>query len=100
MKAIVMRGYGGPEVLQYEDVEDPVAGPGEVLVRVRACALNHLDIWTRLGQAGRPVPLPHILGNDIAGEGEALGSPVPGPAPGRRVLLPPDAPLRACRPRR
>src|SRR5262245_10597574 len=97
MKAIVMRGYGGPEVLQYEDVEDPVAGPGEVLVRVRACALNHLDIWTRLGQAGRPVPLPHILGNDIAGEVEALGSPVPGLAPGHRVMLSPGVSCSRCR---
>src|ERR1700730_10556728 len=68
MKAVVMHEHGGPEVLRYEDVPDPIAGPGEALVRVRACALNHLDIWTRIGQAGRMVTFPHILGNDIAGE--------------------------------
>ena len=49
-------------------------GPGEVLVRVRACALNHLDLWTRTGLPGRTLPFPHVLGNDIAGEIAALGS--------------------------
>jgi NADPH:quinone reductase-like Zn-dependent oxidoreductase len=97
MKAVVMRAHGGPEVLGYEDVADPVPGPGEVLVRVRACALNHLDIWTRLGQAGRPVPLPHILGNDIAGEIASLGGPVPGLVPGQRVMLSPGVSCGRCR---
>jgi NADPH:quinone reductase-like Zn-dependent oxidoreductase len=72
----------GPEVLRYEDVPDPLAAPGEALVRVRACALNHLDIWTRIGQAGRMVTFPHILGNDIAGEVVSLRTPVEGIAPG------------------
>src|SRR5689334_15750876 len=76
MKAVLMHQHGGPEVLRYEEVPDPIAAPGEVLVRVRACALNHLDIWTRMGQAGRNVPLPHVLGNDIAGEVAALRAPV------------------------
>jgi NADPH:quinone reductase-like Zn-dependent oxidoreductase len=97
VKAVVMHGHGGPEVLRYEDVPDPVAPPGEVLVRVRACALNHLDVWTRLGQAGRPVPLPHILGSDIAGEIAALGSPVPGLNPGQRVMLSPGVSCGRCR---
>jgi NADPH:quinone reductase-like Zn-dependent oxidoreductase len=97
MKAIVMRAYGGPEVLLYEDVPDPAPGPGEVLVRVRACALNHLDLWTRKGQAGRPVPLPHILGNDIAGEIASLGSSVPGLNPGQRVMLSPGVSCGRCR---
>jgi NADPH:quinone reductase-like Zn-dependent oxidoreductase len=97
MKAIVMRAYGGPEVLLPEDVPDPAPAPGEVLVRVRACALNHLDIWTRKGQAGRPVPLPHILGNDIAGEIASLGAPVPGLASGQRVMLSPGVSCGRCR---
>jgi NADPH:quinone reductase-like Zn-dependent oxidoreductase len=97
MKAVVMRAYGGPEVLLYEDVPDPAPGPGEVVVRVRACALNHLDLWTRRGQAGRPVPLPHILGNDIAGEIASLGSPVPGLNPGQRVMLSPGVSCGRCR---
>ena len=92
-----MHAHGGPEVLRYEDAPDPVPQPGEVLVRVRACALNHLDVWARLGQAGRPVPLPHILGNDVAGEIAALGAPVPGLSPGQRVMLSPGVSCGRCR---
>ena len=92
-----MREHGGPEVLRYEDVPDPVAGPGEVVVRVRACALNRLDVWTRMGAAGRTVALPHILGNDVSGEVESLGSPVVGIAPGQRVLLSPGTSCGRCR---
>jgi NADPH:quinone reductase-like Zn-dependent oxidoreductase len=97
MKAAVMRETGGPEVLHLEDMPDPVPGPAEVLVRVRACALNHLDVWTRLGQAGRPVPLPHILGNDISGEIAALGTPVEGLSVGQRVMLSPGTSCGRCR---
>jgi NADPH:quinone reductase-like Zn-dependent oxidoreductase len=97
MKAVVMRETGGPEVLHLEDLPDPVPGPAEVLVRVRACALNHLDVWTRLGQAGRPVPLPHILGNDISGEIAALGTPVEGLSVGQRVMLSPGTSCGRCR---
>ncbi len=96
MKAIVIHETGGPEVLKLENFPDPVPGHGEVLVRVRACALNHLDLWTRRGQAGRPVPLPHILGNDIAGEIAALGSPLEGLAVGQRVMLSPGTSCGRC----
>jgi NADPH:quinone reductase-like Zn-dependent oxidoreductase len=65
MKAIRIHEEGGPEVLRYEEVPDPVAGPGEVLVELRAASLNHLDLWVR---EGRPsVPKPRILGADGAG---------------------------------
>ena len=97
MKAVVMRQTGGPEVLQYEDAfPDPVAVPGEALVRVRACSLNHLDLWTRKGQAGRPVPLPHILGNDIVGEIAALPAPAEGLAVGQRVMVAPGTSCGRC----
>ena len=96
MKAVLMRQHGGPEVLRYEEIADPIAGPGEALVRVRACALNHLDIWTRIGQAGRNIPLPHILGNDIAGEVVSLGTPVEGIAPGERVMVSPGTSCGRC----
>ena len=96
MKAVLIHEHGGPEVLRYEEVPDPIAGPGEALVRVRACALNHLDLWTRKGEAGRPVSLPHILGNDIAGEVLSLRTPVEGIAPGERVMVSPGTSCGRC----
>lgn len=68
MKAVRFHEHGGPDVLRFEDVPDPVAAPGEALVRVRACALNHLDIWERRGLPRVAIPLPHISGSDVAGE--------------------------------
>jgi NADPH:quinone reductase-like Zn-dependent oxidoreductase len=78
---------GGPEVLVLEEAPDPVAGPGEVLVRLRASALNHLDVWIRKGLPS--VPKPRILGADGAGIVEALGEGVAGFEPGERVVLNP-----------
>jgi NADPH:quinone reductase-like Zn-dependent oxidoreductase len=71
VKAVRIHEDGGPEVLRYEDVEDPAAGPGEVLVRLKAAALNHLDIWIRQGLPS--VPKPRILGADGAGVIAGLG---------------------------
>ncbi|MGH9525310.1 MAG: alcohol dehydrogenase catalytic domain-containing protein, partial [Terriglobales bacterium] len=68
MRAIRFHQHGGPEVLRYETAPDPVPGRGEILVRVRACALNHLDLFVRNGIPGVAIPLPHIGGCDIAGE--------------------------------
>ncbi|HEX3806005.1 MAG TPA: zinc-binding dehydrogenase [Gaiellaceae bacterium] len=65
MKAIRIHEDGGPEVLRYEDVPDPVPGDGEVLVELRAASLNHLDVWIRKGMPS--VPKPRILGADGAG---------------------------------
>ena len=67
MKAVRFHQHGGPEVLQYEEAPDPVPGPEEVLVRVKACALNRLDIWVRIGPPYSKPALPHIPGCDIAG---------------------------------
>jgi NADPH:quinone reductase-like Zn-dependent oxidoreductase len=83
MKAIRIHEDGGPEVLRYEDAPDPIAGPDEVLIRLHAASLNHLDLWTR---SGRPsVPKPRILGADGAGTVES-GT---GFAPGDRVVINP-----------
>ena len=73
MKAVIFKEHGGVEKLIYTDVPKPVTRPDEVLVKVKACALNHLDIWTRLGMPGVTIPLPHILGCDVAGEIEEIG---------------------------
>ncbi|BFU93287.1 MAG: alcohol dehydrogenase [Nitrospira sp.] len=78
MKAVIFREHGGPEKLSYEDIPQPQIGPEEVLIRVRACALNHLDIWIRQGSPAYPMPLPHVSGSDIAGEVEAAGGHVDG----------------------
>ena len=91
MKAVRIHQFGGPEVLIYEDVPDPQVRNDQVLVRVRACALNHLDIWVRKGLPG--VKLPHILGSDVAGEVVEVGQYVGGFKPSQRVLL---APMHYC----
>ena len=91
MKAVRLHEYGGPEVLRYEDVPDPKPRKDQVLVRVKACALNHLDIWVRKGVTKSP--LPHIPGSDVAGEIVEVGEYVTGLKPGQRVLL---APMTFC----
>src|SRR5215831_7555919 len=91
MKAARIHQFGGPEVLRYEDAPDPVLRKDQVLIRVRACAMNHLDLWCRKGLPG--ISLPHILGSDIAGEIVEVGEYVSGLNPGQRVLL---APMHFC----
>ncbi|OUM98519.1 MAG: alcohol dehydrogenase [Firmicutes bacterium ZCTH02-B6] len=97
MKAVRIHAHGGPEVLRYETVPDPVPRADEVLVRVRACALNHLDIWNRKGLPRPMVPLPHILGSDIAGEVVAAGELVDDLKPGDAVILNPGVSCGRCR---
>ena len=77
MKAVVFERFGGPEVLTYGQRPAPEVGPGQVLVRVRACGVNHLDLWVRGGLPGLEPEMPHILGNDIVGEIVAVGTGVP-----------------------
>jgi NADPH:quinone reductase-like Zn-dependent oxidoreductase len=91
MNAVRIHQFGGPEVLHYEDVPDPQLRKDQLLVRVRACALNHLDVWVRKGLPG--VKLPHILGSDIAGEVVEIGEYVTGFQTGQRVLV---SPLSYC----
>ena len=75
MRAAVFHEHGGPEVIRVEDVPRPEPGPGEVLIRVRAAALNHLDLWVRRGLPIE-ITMPHIGGSDLAGTVEALGEGV------------------------
>jgi NADPH:quinone reductase-like Zn-dependent oxidoreductase len=91
MKAVRIHEFGGPEVLRYEEIPDPKPRKDQVLVSVRAVAMNHLDLWVRKGLPG--VKLPHILGSDIAGEVVEVGEYVTGLKPGQRVLL---APMHFC----
>ena len=91
-----MHERGGPGVLRYEDFPTPEPGPGEALVRVRACGLNHLDVFTRRGEQGRRVSLPHILGVETAGEVAALGEGVTGLRVGDRVVSGPGIWCRTC----
>ncbi|MEW6603792.1 MAG: zinc-binding dehydrogenase [Thermoproteota archaeon] len=67
MKAVVFSEHGSLDVLHYRDFQDPVANNNEVIVDVEYCGVNHLDIWTRMGIAGRKIKLPHICGCDIVG---------------------------------
>ena len=90
MKAVRIHEDGGPEVLRYEDVDDPTAGPGEVLVSLRAAGLNHLDVWVRKGLPS--VPKPRILGADGAGVVAALGEDVEGFTVDDRVVVNPGIP--------
>jgi NADPH:quinone reductase-like Zn-dependent oxidoreductase len=90
VKAVRIHEDGGPEVLRLEDVPDPQAGPGEVLVALRAAALNHLDVWVRKGLPS--VPKPRILGADGAGVVAALGEGVEGFEPGQHVVVNPGIP--------
>jgi len=91
MKAVRIHKFGGPEVLTYESIPDPQLRKDRVLVQVKACALNHLDVWVRQGLPG--VKLPHILGSDIAGEVVEFGEYVTGFTNGQRVLL---SPMHYC----
>jgi NADPH:quinone reductase-like Zn-dependent oxidoreductase len=93
MKAVRFHEQGGVEVLRYEEAPDPEIGPEDVLVRVRVCALNHLDIWVR---STLPVALPHIVGSDVAGEVQEVGERVSGFKPGDRVVLNPALNCGAC----
>ncbi len=90
MKAAVIERQGGLENIVYRDWPDPTPGPADVVVRVRACGLNHLDIFVRRGMPGFPVPMPFISGGDIAGEIAALGSAVGTWRVGDRVIVNPQ----------
>lgn len=93
MKAVVFHQHGDLDQLKFEVVETPKLGNREVLVKVKACALNHLDIWTRLGMPGIKIPLPHILGCEITGTVEECGHGAKSFKKGDRVMI---APGQGC----
>jgi NADPH:quinone reductase-like Zn-dependent oxidoreductase len=94
MKAARFHQHGLPEVIRYEDAPDPVPRPGTAIVRVRACALNHLDLWQRRGIERVRIPLPHISGSDVAGDVvDGGGGPF---AAGTRVMLQPGLSCGTC----
>ena len=96
MKAAIFRKHGGPEVLEYADVPEPQIRANEVLVEVKACALNHLDLFARGGLPGIEIPLPHILGNDIAGVVRDVGELVTWVKIGDEVMVQPGVSCGHC----
>ena len=87
MQVCRIHEHGDPSVLRVEEIDRPEPGPGEVLVRVLAVSINHLDLWVRRGMPGVKIPFPRVLGCDGVGEVVALGEGVSGPAVGQRVVL-------------
>ena len=96
MKAVVFHEQGGREKLRFEERPQPQITETEVLVKVKACALNHLDIWARQGIPNVKIPLPHISGCDIAGEVAELGRLVKGVEVGAKVIVAPGISCGHC----
>ncbi len=96
MKAILFRTHGGPEVLEYTDFPTPQPGPGQVLVKLKAAALNRLDLWVRQGWPGIRLETPHIPGADGAGQVAALGPGATGWSIGDRVVINANLGCGAC----
>ncbi|HEY2019047.1 MAG TPA: zinc-binding dehydrogenase [Bryobacteraceae bacterium] len=96
MKLARIYRHGGSDALVYEDAPEPRIHPDQVLVRVRACALNRLDLFVRAGIPGMKLPMPHVLGSDISGEVVEVGSLCERVKPGWRVVLSPGLSCRQC----
>jgi NADPH:quinone reductase-like Zn-dependent oxidoreductase len=96
MKAVAFRKHGDTSVLELMDLPEPEVGAKDVLVRVKAVALNHLDIWVRQGLPGLKLPLPHILGSDVAGVVERTGAEISDLKPGMEVLINPGLSCGVC----
>ncbi len=89
MKAVFFEKHGGPEVLKYDTFKDPAVGPDDVLIGIKACALNHLDIWVRQGLPNVQIPLPHIPGSDVSGIVLETGKGVKKVKKGQHVIVSP-----------
>lgn len=97
MKAVVFHEHGGPDKLRFEERPlPPPPKPREVMIRVMACALNHLDLWIRQGIPAYTIPLPHISGCDVAGVVEQVGENVAGIVVGERVFVSPGISCWQC----
>uniref|UniRef100_A0A832I803 Alcohol dehydrogenase n=1 Tax=Eiseniibacteriota bacterium TaxID=2212470 RepID=A0A832I803_UNCEI len=96
MRAVVFERCGGPEVLEVRELPEPAPRADEVLVEVRACGVNHLDLWVRRGLPGLEPEMPHVLGSDVAGVVARAGEAVRHVRPGDRVLVNPTLSCGAC----
>ena len=96
MRALIFNRHGGPEVLEHAEIDIPKLSPTDMLVKVKACALNHLDIFVREGLPGSHLSFPHISGGDISGTIAAIGSQVNGLKKGDRVLVDPRITCGKC----
>jgi NADPH:quinone reductase-like Zn-dependent oxidoreductase len=96
MKAVVFDRHGGPEVLELREVPDPVPRADEVLLDVKACGMNHLDLWVRGGALGLEIEMPHILGCDVVGVTRQVGAAVRHVKPGDKVLVLPTLSCGHC----
>ncbi len=97
MKAVVIYEHGGVDKLSYDEVPDPTLTPSGVLVEVKACALNHLDVWVRRGLPHLKLSYPHVLGSDVAGVVREVGAEVDGIEPGTKVIVSPGITCGVCR---
>ena len=97
MKAVVFHEHGGVDKLKFTDIPTPEIQANEALVRMRACAINHLDIWVRQGMPGTRIPLPHVLGCDTAGIVERVGKEIADVRAGQKVLIAPGLSCGQCR---
>jgi NADPH:quinone reductase-like Zn-dependent oxidoreductase len=96
MKAVVFDRHGGPEVLELREVPDPVPRADEVLLDVKACGMNHLDLWVRGGSLGLEIEMPHVLGCDVVGVAREVGAGVRHVKPGDKVLVLPTLSCGHC----
>lgn len=96
MRAVVLRQHGDPSVLELAELPEPEPGPGQALVEVRACAVNRLDLWVRGGLPGLRLPLPHVLGSDIAGVVVGVGPGVDRSKLGSEVVVSPGVSCGQC----
>ena len=96
MKALMFNQAGPPEVLKIVEIPEPSLKPNEILVKIKAASINHVDIWVRKGIAAYPVKLPHVTGADGAGVVENIGSEVEGIEKGDRVVIIPGLSCGEC----
>jgi NADPH:quinone reductase-like Zn-dependent oxidoreductase len=96
MRAVIINSHGGTDVLEVANLPEPQIAENEVLIKVRACALNHLDVWVRRGIPGVQFPMPHVLGSDISGTVERVGPLVRNTKPGDEVVLSPGLSCMHC----
>ncbi len=96
MKAVAFAKHGGPEVLELVDLPKPEPRANQVRVAVKAVALNHLDLWVRVGWPGLKLEMPHVLGSDVAGVVDAVGVDVKDVQPGLEVVVNPGLSCGAC----